>query len=137
MNLIKTLIIIIIIMIIISAICAIALIMKTEEVVMSIGDLTQYLLIPIRSGKGWVLNWWNKLPKQWSILKDQRGKQLKYGDQGSDPSREMKCKDQQNRQLPIWYVTEADTPAHAKGSPWGHPADQSRRLLDAFYTQDY
>ena len=93
--------------------------MKTEEVVMSMGDLTQYLPIPIRSGKGWVLNWWNKLPKQWSILKDQRGKQLKYGNQGSDPSREMKCKDQQNRQLPIWYVTEADTPAHAKGSPWG------------------
>ena len=33
-------------------------------------------------------------------------------------------------------VTEADTQAHGKGSTCGHPADQSRRLLDVL-SQDY
>ena len=74
--------------------------------------------LPMRGGKGWVQNWQNRRPKQWSTKLNWWPKQ--WSVQGSDLQRSV-------QQATAILATIAQMQAHGEASPCGHPTDPGDR----------
>ena len=81
--------------------------------------------LPLRGGKGCVLNWQNGRPKQRSTELNLASKlpiwcPKQWSVQGSDPLRSV-------QQTTAILATRAQMQAHGKASPCGHPTDPGDR----------